>query len=262
MSVHPSSFAEWQNYPSTLDPIHVSWLKNAKKSKTAFAVADIEGVEIPHKRFLTGVLLFSKKIAEYSPEQNVGLLLPSSGGGAIASIAILALGKTIVNLNFTAGKKALQSAAQQADVKHIYTSRKFLDKMLERDIDLESFFPNAKLLMLEDIREEISTLTRIATLLKAILFPVSLIRKIYFREVLMNDTAAILFSSGSEGSPKGVELSHSNIAANAKQAAIELGAVDSDVIMSTLPTFHAFGFAITTLMPLSEGIPIVCHADN
>ena len=77
----------------------------------------------------------------------------------------------------------------------------------------------------------------------------------------MNDTAAILFSSGSEGSPKGVELSHSNIAANAKQAAIELGAIESDVIMSTLPTFHAFGFAITTLMPLSEGIPIVCHAD-
>jgi hypothetical protein len=62
MSNHPTSFADWQNYPSTLDPIHVSWLKNAKKSKTAFAVADIEGVEIPHKRFLTGVLLFSKKL--------------------------------------------------------------------------------------------------------------------------------------------------------------------------------------------------------
>ena len=261
MSKHPSSFADWQDYSSTLDPIHVSWLKNAKKSKTAFAVADIEGVEISHKRFLTGVLLFSKKIAEYSPEQNVGLLLPSSGGGAIASIAILSLGKTIVNLNFTAGKKALESATKQAELKHIYTSRKFLDKMLERGIDLKSFFPNCKLLMLEDIREEISSLSRIGTLLKAILLPASVIRKSYFKEVSMSDTAAILFSSGSEGSPKGVELSHSNIAANAKQAAIELSAVDTDVIMSTLPTFHAFGFAITTLMPLSEGIPIVCHAD-
>ena len=261
MSNHPTSFADWQDYPSTLNPIHVSWLKNAKKAKTAFAAADIEGVEISHKRFITGVLLFSKKIAKYSPEQNVGLLLPSSGGGAIASIAILSLGKTIVNLNFTAGKKALESAAKQAEVKTIYTSRKFLDKMLERGIDLGSFFPNSKLLMLEDIREEISTLSRIGTLLKAILLPVSLIQKNYFKEVSMNDTAAILFSSGSEGSPKGVELSHSNIAANAKQAAIELGAVNSDVIMSTLPTFHAFGFAITTLMPLSEGIPIVCHAD-
>ena len=261
MSNHPTSFAEWQDYPSKIDTIHVSWIKNAKKTKTAFAVADIEGVEISHKRFITGVLLFSRKIAVYSPEQNVGLLLPSSGGGAIASIAILSLGKTIVNLNFTAGKKALQSAAEQAEVKHIYTSRKFLDKMLERGIDLESFFPNSKLLMLEDIREEISTISRVLTLLKSILLPVGMIRKSYFKNVSMNDTAAILFSSGSEGSPKGVELTHSNIAANAKQAAIELGAVDSDVIMSTLPTFHAFGFAITTLMPLSEGIPIVCHAD-
>ena len=261
MSIPPSSFPEWQDYPLTLDPIHIAWLKKAKKSSTAFAVADIEGLEISHKRFLTGVLLFSKKIEAYSPEQNVGLLLPSSGGGAIASMAILALGKTIVNLNFTAGKKALESAAKQAEVKHIYTSRKFLDKMSERGINLESFFPNLKLLMLEDSKEEISTLERLATLLKAILMPAALIRKSYFKEVSMSDTAAILFSSGSEGSPKGVELSHSNIAANAKQAAIELGAVNSDVIMSTLPTFHAFGFAITTLMPLSEGIPIVCHAD-
>lgn len=261
MSNHPMTFAEWQVYPSKLDPIHVAWLKSAKKSKTAFAVADIEGVEISHKKFLTGVLLFSKKIEAYSPEQNVGLLLPSSGGGAIASIAILSLGKTIVNLNFTAGKKALNSAAKQAEVKHIYTSRKFLDKMLERGMDFESYFPDSRLLMLEDIREEISTLSRIGTLLKAIVLPASMIQKSYFKDVSMNDTAAILFSSGSEGSPKGVELSHSNIAANAKQAAIELGAVDSDVIMSTLPTFHAFGFAITTLMPLSEGIPIVCHAD-
>ena len=261
MSNHPSSFAEWQDYPSKLDPIHVAWLKSAKKSKTVFAVADIEGVEISHKKFLTGVLLFSKKIESYSPEQNVGLLLPSSGGGAIASIAILSLGKTLVNLNFTAGKKALSSAAKQAEVKHIYTSRKFLDKMSERGMNLESYFPESKLLMLEDIKEEISTLSRISTLLKAIILPVSMIQKSYFKNVSMNDTAAILFSSGSEGSPKGVELSHSNIAANAKQAAIELGAVESDVIMSTLPTFHAFGFAITTLMPLSEGIPIVCHAD-
>ena len=103
MSLHPTSFADWQHYPSTQDPIHIAWLKNAKKSKTAFAVADIEGVEISHKKFLTGVLLFSRKIEVYSPEQNVGLLLPSSGGGAIASMAILSLGKTIVNLNFTAG---------------------------------------------------------------------------------------------------------------------------------------------------------------
>ena len=83
-------------------------------------------------------------------------------------------------------------------------------------MDLESFFPKSKLLMLEDIREEISALSRIGTLLKAIFLPINMIRKSYFKEVPMNDTAAILFSSGSEGSPKGVELSHGNIAVNAK----------------------------------------------
>ena len=65
MSIHPTSFDEWQKYPSKLDPIHVSWLKNAKKSKTAFAVADIEGVEIPHKRFITGVLLCHLAFTRY-----------------------------------------------------------------------------------------------------------------------------------------------------------------------------------------------------
>jgi acyl-[acyl-carrier-protein]-phospholipid O-acyltransferase / long-chain-fatty-acid--[acyl-carrier-protein] ligase len=96
MSTHPTSFAEWQNYPSTLDPIHVSWLKNAKKSKTPFAVADIEGVEISHKKFLTGVLLFSKKIETYSPENNVGLLLPSSGGEQLPQLRYYLLEKHLL----------------------------------------------------------------------------------------------------------------------------------------------------------------------
>ena len=51
MTSEPTSFAEWQTYPLTIDPIHVAWLKQAKQAKTAFAVADIEGIEISHKRF-------------------------------------------------------------------------------------------------------------------------------------------------------------------------------------------------------------------
>ena len=62
MSNQPTSFADWQVYPSKLDPIHVAWLRNAKKSKTAFAVADIEGVEISHKKFLRVSFYFQKKL--------------------------------------------------------------------------------------------------------------------------------------------------------------------------------------------------------
>ena len=66
------------------------------------------------------------------------------------------------------------------------------------------FLPNIELLFLEDIKEEISTLARLGTLLGTILMPVSLIRKCYFEEVSMNDTAAILFSSGARTHPKGL----------------------------------------------------------
>ena len=77
MSTHPTSFEDWQDYPSKLDPIHIAWLKSAKKSKTAFAVADIEGVEISHKKFITGVLLFSKKIDRNDADSaNIEIKIP------------------------------------------------------------------------------------------------------------------------------------------------------------------------------------------
>jgi acyl-[acyl-carrier-protein]-phospholipid O-acyltransferase/long-chain-fatty-acid--[acyl-carrier-protein] ligase len=95
----------------------------------------------------------------------------------------------------------------------------------------------------------------------SMLLPAWLLQWLYFGKIDINATAAILFSSGSEGSPKGVELSHRNLASNARQIADALNTLDNDVIMCTLPTFHAFGLLASTLMPLSEGIPIVCHPD-
>jgi len=88
-----------------------------------------------------------------------------------------------------------------------------------------------------------------------------LLQSIYIKRTKLDDTAAILFSSGSEGTPKGVELSHLNLATNSRQVADTLNTRENDTVMSTLPTFHAFGLLATTLMPLSEGIPIVCHPD-
>ena len=77
----------------------------------------------------------------------------------------------------------------------------------------------------------------------------------------MDKTAAILFSSGSEGLPKGIELSHKNLVGNIKQSISILNPDTNDIIIGSLPPFHSFGFTITTLMPLVEGIPLVCHPD-
>ena len=258
---YPDDFSAWQQYAKSLEPVHVGWLKHAKK-KGQYAGLDIStGISVERERFLVGVLLFSKVIKSLSPEQNIGLMVPSSVGGAITTMSILSIGKTVVNLNFTSGKKSLQNAASVAKLSTIYTSKKFIDKLLEKGTDIVSFFPEINIVYLEDVKESIGTGSKIKALLLSKLLSAKSIQRRFFKKVDGNDTAAILFSSGSEGSPKGVELSHTNLAANAKQAAIAMNIQENDVMMSTLPTFHSFGFLATTLMPLSNGVPIVCHPD-
>lgn len=258
---HPKDFYEWQEYAKTIEPIHVSWLKQAKTPGEYAGVDVLTGIPVSRNRFLVGVLLFSKTIKERSPEKNIGLMVPSSVGGAITIMSIMSLGKTVVNLNFTSGKKSLQSAAKMAELKTIYTSKKFIGKMLDKGVDLISFFTGINIIYLEDVKESISIGRKLKTLLLSKILSASAIEKKFFKKVNGNDTAAILFSSGSEGSPKGIELSHTNLSANAKQASIALKIQKNDVFMSTLPTFHSFGFLATTLLPLGYGSPIVFHAD-
>ncbi|VEH65304.1 long-chain-fatty-acid--CoA ligase [Rodentibacter pneumotropicus] len=83
----------------------------------------------------------------------------------------------------------------------------------------------------------------------------------HFADVRLDDTATILFSSGSEGTPKGIELSHKNLLTNIKQVSELLNFQEDDVILNSLPIFHSFGLTVTTLMPLCEGIKMVSVAD-
>ncbi|WP_308873960.1 AMP-binding protein [Thiothrix subterranea] len=255
------SFASWEAYSHLIDPIPVNWLRAAKRMSFRMAAADVIGEPLSHHRFMTAVFRFAVLIKKLSPEQNIGLLLPTSAGGAIANMAVLTLGKTIVNLNYTASGESIHSAAQQAGLQRVYTSKRFLDKLKERGIDIPAILPDTPLTFLEDLKAEIPKHQLLTTLLMAMLLPTRLLQWLYIPKIDLDATAAILFSSGSEGAPKGIELSHRNLAVNARQVADALNTLDNDVIMGTLPTFHAFGLLASTLMPLSEGIPIVCHPD-
>lgn len=93
------------------------------------------------------------------------------------------------------------------------------------------------------------------------LLPSLLLKHVLCGKQSIDDIAAVLFSSGSEGEPKGVCLTHRNIMVNLSQIANVLNTEDEDVVMAVLPTFHAFGLTATTFMPLIEGIPVVCHPD-
>ena len=259
--VFDMSFTSWQSYSKTLDSIPVSWLKTAKRMSFRMAATDVIGEPVSHHKFITAVFAFSGLITKKSPEQNIGLLVPASVGGAITNMAVLVLGKTAVNLNFTSSAEAIQGSVKSADIKTVYTSKKFIRKLVDRGIKIKEILPDTKLIYLEDFKAELPKAKMLITLMGAMLLPAKVLQWIYIKRVDLDDTAAILFSSGSEGTPKGVELSHLNLATNSRQVADMLNTRENDVVMSTLPTFHAFGLLATTFMPLSEGIPIVCHPD-
>jgi acyl-[acyl-carrier-protein]-phospholipid O-acyltransferase/long-chain-fatty-acid--[acyl-carrier-protein] ligase len=255
------SFSSWEVYSHTLDPLPVNWIRAARRKGFRLAAADVLGEPLSNNRFITAVIRFAALIKKYSPEQNVGLLLPTSVGSNIANMAVLSLGKTVVNLNYTASPEALQSAVKQAGIKHIYTSRLFLKRLKERGIDINAIFPDTPLIYLENLKSEISKAQLIVTLLMVVLLPARLLQVLFISRIDMDSTAAILFSSGSEGAPKGVQLSHRNLAANSRQVADTLNTLENDVLMGTLPAFHAFGLLAGVLLPLSEGIPVVSHPD-
>jgi len=128
-------------------------------------------------------------------------------------------------------------------------------------LEFDDVFSNINLIDIEDLKNELSKAEMISNFMMVKCLPASLLKWLFCRGGSSSETAAILFSSGSEGLPKGVELSHQNIISNLKQVAEVLNADDGDVIMSSLPSFHAFGLTVTQFMPLIEGLPMVCHAD-
>lgn len=121
--------------------------------------------------------------------------------------------------------------------------------------------PNIHLHAMEDLRARIGKAEGLGTLVLASLLPARLLFALWGRRTQPEDTAVILFSSGSEGIPKGIELTHRNLMANIRQITDVLNTRQDDILLANLPPFHAFGLTVTTLLPLVEGIPTVCHPD-
>jgi acyl-[acyl-carrier-protein]-phospholipid O-acyltransferase / long-chain-fatty-acid--[acyl-carrier-protein] ligase len=255
------SIDSWEHYTGNLQPIGAAFIDTAKRNADELMVANSIAGSLNGNKFLTGVICFSRLIKKRSPEQNVGLLLPTSSAGCIANMAAVIRGKTIVNLNFTANREALQDSVSKAGIKTIYTSRKFMEKLAKKGIDLNDTFPESKFIYMEELKSDISKATSLRTLITVMISPAWLLKLLYCKRVDINSPATILFSSGSEGTPKGVVLSHRNIMANLKQISDLLNTQDTDVVMASLPLFHAFGLTVTTFMPLVEGIPMICHPD-
>lgn len=186
-------------------------------------------------------------------ETNVGLLLPTSLAGMVSFVALHLAGKVPAMLNFSAGATNVDHACRTAQLQTIITARRFIGQgKLEKLV--EHLSANYRIIYLEDVREQLSPLHKLTGIIKGGAAPGWFLPK-----ALPQDVAVILFTSGSEGMPKGVALSHHNILSNIYQALARIDIAPADVVFNALPMFHSFGLSIGTFLPLVRGMKVFMH---
>jgi len=213
-------------------------------------IQDALGTSLTYRKLILGAQVLSRKLEQgTSIGENVGVLLPNSAGVAVVFMALQTIGRVPAMLNFSAGPSNVQSAMKAAQVKTMLTSKSFIEKG-KLDKLSAAIASDARIVYLEDIRASIGLADKLAGLMTGVAPRV-------MRDA--NDPAVVLFTSGSEGTPKGVVLSHRNILANAAQALARVDANGNDKVFNVLPVFHSFGLTGGMMMPLLAGIPIFMY---
>ena len=179
--------------------------------------------------------------------ERVGLLLPNVNGTVISVLGLWRIGKIPAVLNYSNGVPLMLTCAKLAGLRQLITSRVFLAKAKLDVAPMEA--AGIEFIYLEDIRKQISRLAKLWVFLKHRL----MLGQVRFN-IPADRTAVILFTSGSEGMPKGVALSHRNILANLRQLFSAVDVMDTDSLFNCLPMFHSFGLIVGTLLPLCRGI--------
>ena len=234
--------------------LHRHFIKRARRHPKALAMADMRVPQMSYFKAYIASIIFARKLhALLGKEEMVGLLVPQSVGAALSNIALQIMGRAPVNLNYTASPEALQSSVDQCGIRHVLTSKAFLEKF-PVDVPGEAIY-------LEDVKQSVRSKDRILAMLLAVFCPVGLLERSLGapKRRTPDDLATVIFSSGSEGAPKGVMLTHFNIASNMTAPLEVFPHERTDGIMGILPFFHSFGFTGTLWMPLSRGMFVVFH---
>lgn len=184
--------------------------------------------------------------------ESVGIMLPTGAASVIAFFGVSAYGRVPAMLNFTSGLAGIRSALKTAQIKRIVTARRFVELAKAEPI-VEAMQGHYDIVYLEDVREKLSIID------KAFAAVGTFIPSLVARNAMHSTPAVILFTSGTEGEPKGVALSHGNLLANVEQVRAHLPLYETDILFNPLPTFHCFGLTVGSLMPLLLGIKVVCH---
>jgi acyl-[acyl-carrier-protein]-phospholipid O-acyltransferase / long-chain-fatty-acid--[acyl-carrier-protein] ligase len=208
--------------------------------------------EVSAARLIAATAVLCRRIRATIPENRVGIVLPPGAGATIANLAVVCAGKVPVNLNFTAGRAALESSLADSGVRTVLTA----DALRPRLAD----FPWPE--RAPDLRAEIEAAGGVRAMIPWIaaawLLPNQWVAGLVgFGGARDRDEAAVLFTSGSGGAPKGVVLSHRNLLANFAQISSTAVLPKSVVMLGCLPVFHSFGFTVTVWYPLLRGCRLV-----
>ncbi len=215
------------------------------------AIEDYTFNELTYRRLLVGADLLAREWRQRlgpTPGEHVGVLLPNVNSQPTALLGLWAAQKIPAMLNFSTGIPVMLLCAQLAGIKHIITSRAFLTKARLNLAPLEA--DGIVLVYLEDVGPQISKFAKISALLR---HKWSIGAGLCDTPLRPDETAVVLFTSGSEGVPKGVELTHRNLLANVRQANAVMDLSDDDRFFNALPLFHSFGLLGGLLFPLIRG---------
>jgi acyl-[acyl-carrier-protein]-phospholipid O-acyltransferase / long-chain-fatty-acid--[acyl-carrier-protein] ligase len=220
------------------------------KSSAKVALQDPLGTKLTTKKLMVGTQVLGAKLEPFAPVGgSIGVMLPTSVGAAVTLFALFGIGRVPAMINFTAGPANIKAACKAAQVSTILTSRVFIEKGRMETLVAE-LAKTIRFIYLDDIRPTITTGDKLRALRAGRTARVTR---------LPNDPAVILFTSGSEGAPKGVVLSHRNILANVAQCLNRVDANGEDHVLNALPVFHSIGLTAGLVMPILGGIPVYLY---
>ncbi len=215
---------------------------------------DVSRQTMDYRRFLLGADLLSRQWTGWlSPKSvRVGVILPAVNATPVVLLSLWVAGKVPAVLNFTSGSVIMLACAKLAGITEIITSRQFLAKAHLNIGPLEA--AGLKFVYLEEVRLGVTLAQKLAGLVRQRIRP-----QLASQPLKASDTAVVLFTSGSEGTPKGVELTHANIIANYQQLIAITDLEDRDRVFNCLPLFHSFGLVVGTMLPLLRGMYVFLY---
>ena len=234
---------------------------SAIHGKKHIIAEDIQRKPINYRQFISRSFILGKSIAKTTQSgEFVGVLLPNMVTTAVTFFALQAFGRVPAMLNYSAGTQTVLSACTTAKIKKIYTSHLFIERTKLASLVSTLTTAGIEILYLEDVTKSLLWLDKWVGLVAGNFFARAYYRHISRRQqtkISQPDIpAVILFTSGSEGAPKGVVLSHNNILANGSQLSGRVDFGPTDRIFNALPLFHSFGLTGGTLLPLLSGIKV------